>query len=74
MKKLAVLAIVFFTGCTGSTSFGECVGISTDQDNPTLVYKISVWNTFWSALSFQTIITPILWATDFARCPVGIKK
>jgi len=71
MKLLSTLALALaLSSCTGSNNLGECIGIAEDG-NPKLVYKISVRNTFWSFVGFETIIAPILWVTDYAKCPIG---
>ena len=59
-------------GCSGSTEYGECIGVVEDGE-PNLKYKVSIRNAFWSIIGFETIIAPILWATDYAKCPVGNK-
>ena len=72
MKKLLTIAtLIFCSACTGSTEYGECVGLNNDDRDPALRYKVSVWNAAWSVIGFETVIAPVLWATDYAYCPVG---
>lgn len=71
MKYLIVCLLVVMAGCSGSNQYGKCVGLSSDDQNPALRYKIEPWNAFWSVVGIETIIAPILWATDYAYCPVG---
>ena len=75
MKTFAFLtALLMLTSCKSYNEFGPCIGISSEDARPGLVYKISVRNTIWSFIAFETIIAPVLWATDYAQCPVGEKK
>lgn len=73
--KFALLITILLTvsSCTSTTEFGECVGFDDEDRNPNLIYKVSVRNAFWSFLGIETIIAPILWATDFVYCPIGHK-
>jgi len=70
--KYLLLALLLVS-CSGSNQHGECLGLADDK-NPALVYKISVRNAFWSLVGIETIIAPILWATDYAYCPVDRKQ
>ena len=76
MKKLfTVTAILLLTvSCSGSNRYGECVGIDDADRNPNLEYNLSMRNMIWSGLAIETIIAPVLWATDYAYCPIGPKK
>ena len=71
---LTVLMLLLVVGCKGKTEFGECVGFGSDERQPDLVYKLSFRNTVWSTIFSQTIIVPVLWATDYAFCPVAMKN
>lgn len=68
---MVVLFLVLLAGCKGHTDYGECVGLDDDEKVKGLIYKFSVRNAVWSVVGFETIIAPILWMTDYARCPVG---
>ena len=63
MKKLligfTIIATMFLTGCTEETSFGKCVGIADDK-NPTLVYKLDIWNTFLGILFLKQLLCLLL--------------
>ena len=69
--KWLVLVVALSTGCRSETEYGECVGLDPQERKPDLVYKVSVRNAIWSFLAIETIIAPVLWATDFAFCPVA---
>lgn len=75
MKKLLLLAVVMLslTGCKGSTEFGECVGFGASKSDPALVYELSTRNFVWSVIFFETVIAPVVWALEYAMCPVGTK-
>ena len=75
MKKLFTIATIMllFTSCSGSNKHGECVGFDSKDRDPKLEYRLSVRNTFWSVVGIETIIAPILYATDYAYCPIGPK-
>lgn len=70
---LTTLLALSLTSCTDSNDLGECIGIAEDGRSD-LNYKISIRNAFWSVVGFETIIAPILWATDFAKCPTSYKQ
>jgi hypothetical protein len=73
MKLIPMLCLVaLMSGCAGRTQYGSCVGLIADKD-PNLHYSVSVRNAFFSWLTFGTIITPVLWVTDYAYCPDGKK-
>lgn len=71
MKYFA--ALILLCSCTGSTEFGDCVGFGPDSRKPELKYEVSTRNAMWSIIGWETIIAPVLWATDYAYCPVGKK-
>ena len=75
MKKTLVAAAIalVLAGCQGANQWGECIGISDEDADPALRYDFSVRNAIWSVVGFETGIAPILWVTDYARCPVGRK-
>lgn len=74
MKTLSTIlvAVLLLTACSGSTEYGECIGLGDDKD-PALTYRISIWNAFWSVVFIETIIVPIEWVVDYAECPTGKK-
>lgn len=72
MKYIFIL--LFLISCSGSNKYGECVGFSDSERNPNLIYEVSVGNAIWTVLGFETIIAPILWATDYVYCPVAKKE
>jgi hypothetical protein len=74
MKKLLMVLLISMTliGCTERTSYGECIGFDEDED-PTLKYKVDIGNAVISIILFETIIVPIIWALEEAKCPVGKK-
>lgn len=69
---LVTFLAIGLTSCKGSTEYGECIGL-VDEGDPNLVYKPSTRNAVWTVLGFETIIAPILWLTDYAKCPVAEK-
>jgi hypothetical protein len=71
MKYL--LLVLFLVSCSGSNEHGECVGFSDGDRDPRLEYEVSTRNAIWSFIGVETIIAPVLWATDYAYCPVGLK-
>ena len=75
MKRLFTIAAILLlvTACSGSNRHGECVGFDDADRNPKLEYRLSVRNTIWSAIGIETIIAPVLYATDYAYCPIGPK-
>lgn len=75
MKKLLLIILVTaaLAGCTTTTNFGKCVGVN-DEKNPSLVYKIDVWNAFLGILFVETIIVPLIVVVDELYCPVGKKE
>jgi len=74
MKKLAivVLASLFFVGCENSTTYGECIGFD-DEEVKELKYEISIRNAVISAIFIESIVVPVIWALDDAKCPIGEK-
>lgn len=72
MKKFIAIALIllFLSGCTTRTSFGECIGI-TDNPKPNLVYKVSYWNLFMAFIFSETIIVPVVVVFDSLKCPIG---
>lgn len=78
MKKvIAVIAVillaVMLAGCTTSTSFGPCVGVDDSDRNPTLHYKLSVWNVILAVIFVETIVVPVVVVLDNTYCPIGKK-
>jgi len=73
MKKIiaSLLVIALLSGCTGSTSFGECRGLAEEKEAH-LVYNPSWWNVFL-ALIFAPggAIVPIVTVGWYLECPVG---
>jgi hypothetical protein len=74
MKKITILfvLIVFLSGCTTRTEYGNCIG-AFDDKNPSLVYKLSTWNLIIGVFFFAMVIPPIMVASDETLCPVGYK-
>lgn len=74
MKKvfIIILAALFLVGCTTKTEHGPCVGLS-DEKNPTLTYKVDVWNAFLGIIFVETIIVPLIVVVDEIYCPVSKK-
>lgn len=69
MKKLiAILIISLLAGCTNSTAYGPCVGITDDKD-PSKVYKVSAWNTFLAVIFVETIFVPVIVVSNNIQCP-----
>lgn len=73
MKTLFLITALLFTACTTRTEYGHCVGLSDDRD-PKLHYKVSVWNVFLGVAFVETIIVPIIVVVDDLYCPVGEKN
>ncbi len=69
---LPMLLLLLTAGCTSKTEYGECIGFF-DEDNPHLQYKLSIWNTFIAVVFSETLVVPIVYAADYAKCPVGHK-
>ena len=67
-----LLVLLLLSSCSGHRDLGECIGV-VDEGDPKLVYETDVRNTVWSVIAFQTLIAPILWATDYAKCPIRRK-
>ena len=71
MKRIAILLLIAaLAGCTTRTSYGECVGINQDQD-PTLRYKVDVWNAILGVVFFEMIVPPVIVVANELYCPVG---
>lgn len=77
MKKtliaLALLGTLLVSGCESSTAYGPCIGVSKDDANPKLVYKLSTMNVVLGAVFFQTLFAPIIVLVSETYCPVGTK-
>ena len=69
---LICLVGLTLSGCTGSTEFGVCVGVTDDRD-PKLAYKLNANNLVWAILGFELVFPPIIVAVDETYCPVGRK-
>ena len=69
---LSVLIVIFFSGCTSKTEFGDCVGIGDDKD-PALVYKLNATNLVLAIVGWELIAPPIIVAVDETFCPVAKK-
>lgn len=77
MKKLVLIVLIAFiallsAGCTSRTDFGECIGAFEDKD-PTLNYKLSVWNTAMAVIFVETIVVPVVVVANEAICPESRK-
>lgn len=73
MKKLALLFSLILCGCTSSTTYGECVGI-TDDGMPDRVYKTSTWNVAMAIIFSELIIVPIVVVATELKCPIAVKE
>lgn len=70
MKKFVLAAaLLLSTACKGETEYGECQGLT--KQKPGLEYEISTRNAVWTALFVQSIVVPVVWALEYAYCPVG---
>ncbi len=69
-NTIMIMSLLLLASCSGRNEYGECVGLASDK-KPNLKYEVSVRNAFWSVVGFQTIIAPILWATDYVYCPIA---
>lgn len=73
MKKIMICILcAAMMSCSFSTEYGDCISPFEDGD-PELKYKISVWNTVWSAIGFEMLFPPVLWLTSCGKCPVARK-
>jgi len=72
MKVLLLALMLTLSACTSHNQYGKCIGIA-DEGNPNLIYKTDVYNTVISFILIETIIVPIFWALDYAKCPIGHK-
>lgn len=75
MKKFLLIAttIALLTGCTRSTSYGQCVGVMEEKESH-LKYEVSYWNAFVAFIFLETIIVPIVYVSSDISCPVGVKE
>ena len=74
MKKLLiVLVLMAVAGCRSETEFGQCVGLDSQEDNPELVYSFSTRNAVVAVVFVETVVVPVVWILDYARCPVAKK-
>jgi hypothetical protein len=74
MKKIALATVLTLTlsGCTSSTEYGECVGI-TDQKDPTLRYEYNAGNVIVAVAFSETIIIPVIVIFSNLKCPIAKK-
>ena len=80
MNKLIVLVVLcLFVGTcaavtsscyTGSTQYGDCVGLGADKV-PGLQYDLDVGNVVIAAVFSETIVIPLIILLSDAYCPVG---
>jgi hypothetical protein len=75
-KIVAALAlaglITTATGCTTSTSYGECKGFANmDERDAKLKYEVSTGNIVWSVIFSETLLWPGLTAAFWIWCPTG---
>lgn len=60
------------SGCESENQFGKCVGIAQgDRRDPDLTYDLSIWNTVWSIIGFETIVAPVVFLHHETYCPSG---
>lgn len=70
MKKLVLAAaLLLSTACKGETEYGECQGFGKEE--PGLKYELSTRNAVWTAIFTAGILFPVVWALEYAYCPVG---
>jgi len=72
MKKLLIILLIGLSGCTSHTSYGDCIG-AFDDKNPSLVYKLNVWNLVVGVFFVGMVVPPIVVIADETLCPVGFK-
>ncbi len=70
---LAILVLVAATACTSRTEFGDCIGIADERD-PTLTYRLSVWNTLLGIFFVEMIVPPIVVLANETFCPESKKQ
>jgi hypothetical protein len=69
MKYLLLISLMFFTACTQSTRYGQCIGLM-DEAEPNLEYEVSWWNGFVAIIFAETIIIPVYTVAKDIQCPV----
>lgn len=75
MRSYCVIVLaVLLSGCTQQTLYGDCVGFSKDDRDPSLRYELNIINAVVAIVLAETVIVPIVWATDYMYCPIGIKE
>jgi hypothetical protein len=74
MTRIAALFLagLLAAGCTSSTAYGPCVGVTDDRD-PALTYKVSTRNVVLGAIFVETLFAPALVLLTEWTCPVGRK-
>jgi len=50
------------------------VGVDDSDRDPSLVYEVSKMNVVLSAMFFSMIFPPVLLATEYLYCPVGVNN
>jgi hypothetical protein len=73
MKYLLILLVLFSIGCTESTKYGKCIGIS-DKEDSKLDYRYSTNNIIVAIIFWETIFAPIIVLLDEVKCPEGPKN
>ena len=69
-KFIVMLMLSMLVACESSTNLGPCIGI-VDTEQEDLVYEISIQNAIVTVIFIETIVVPIIWAIDCAKCPVA---
>lgn len=70
---LLTIALVLLSACTSKTEFGPCVGVTDDKD-PKLTYKVSVWNAALGVIFSEMILPPILVLANETYCPIATTR
>lgn len=65
-----IMIVLFALGCAGETQYGECVGFGKDRVKG-LKYEVSTRNAVWTVVGFETAVAPVVWALEYAYCPIG---
>lgn len=73
MKNYLICLALLLTACTSETDLGQCVGVMDDKD-PTLQYKVSIWNAIVATFFVETFIVPVIYVTSYIQCPVAKKS
>ena len=67
---LAALVAVPVILYTGSTEYGDCVGL-LDQQDTSLVYEVPVGNLIVGTIFIETVVVPVVIVGKELWCPVA---